>query len=105
MFSDLIILFFYIVATEALSDLLVNSEIFSGFRKLLFTHRKFKILNFFHDLFDCVYCMSIWISFILLINTTIFSINTLIEFVVLWMVIHKLSILLHYFILKVQGYN
>jgi len=86
----------YILATEAITDILVNSDIIQPFKKFLYKNKDKVILYFLHELFDCAYCMSVWVSFILLISSlNFFNITTFISFIVLWMVIHKVAFILH----------
>jgi len=57
-----------VIATEAITEILVKSELFEPLRKYLFSRSvDSKVFKFFHDLLDCGYCTSVWIAFFLFI--------------------------------------
>jgi len=93
-----------IIVTEAITELVVKSEFFSFLREWFFNRRKHKLFNFIHNLLDCGYCFSVWVAFfvsILLIDLSF--INEYIGWFIAWMVIHRLSNLLHFVIDRVRG--
>jgi len=83
-----------IIATEALTNLLTKSEFSIRFiKEPLFNWRHFRIFNFIHDMLDCGYCTSVWAAiFIILIFNTVF------EFIILILVFHRMSNVLHFII-------
>lgn len=85
-----------IVLTEALTELAVKSEIFQPLRAWLYKS-KYGLLRFIHRIFDCGYCFSVWAAMLSVICLFYFD-NVVVRFVVLILVIHRLSNLFHFFI-------
>ena len=85
-----------IVATEAITELVVKSEFFEPLRKWLF-ESELKTLNFIHRIVDCGYCFSVWAA---LFNILILFIldYRIMDFVILTVVVHRLSNMLHFII-------
>lgn len=84
-----------IIATEAATNLITKSEFSIKFiKEPLFNLRRFKVFNFIHNILDCGYCTSVWMAciFALLFITDSF------QFVVLILVLHRLSNMLHFII-------
>lgn len=81
--TDIIIM---IVATDAYSELLVESTLFDPVRKI------FAKGWFFGQLFTCVYCMSIWSAIFVVSTSTIFPWMLWCHFVFM---IHRASNLLN----------
>lgn len=91
-----------VVMTEAITEIVVKSEIFIPIKKLIFGFGKNN--NFFkwvHNLLDCGYCFSVWagvLSSILLFYKTQPLLNTLI----IGIVLHRFSNILHNLIDKTK---
>ncbi len=89
---------FGIVLTEALTELIVKSEILSPFRKFFFDRRENnKLSNRIHELLDCGYCTSVWIGWffgILLFRESLL-ISEYIDWFFVGLLLHRLSNFLH----------
>ena len=73
-----------IIAAEALVELLSNAEILDKPRNFICK------IGFFKQLFECVYCLSIWIAFV------VFGILLLhLEIILVPIFIHRVSNYLH----------
>lgn len=90
-----------IIFTEAVTELCVKSDFFSPFREYLFNHRSNKLFNFLHKLFDCGYCLSVWVGFLSLF--LVYFINSWISFFIIGIIIHRLSNFFHFVIDRVRG--
>ena len=99
MFATILALFLCIVTTEALTELLVESEFFKFVRDYFdkrATHNR--VFEFFSDLFLCGYCMSVWVAFFIMVLYviscgTIFSWYT--DWFLLWLFFHRGSNFIH----------
>lgn len=94
-----------VVLTEAVTELLVKSELSSRFIKSkLYKNRENKICEFLHDLLDCGYCTSVWIG---TATSILFIDYVLIDKSVSWLIFglltHRLSNLWHFVIDRVRG--
>lgn len=82
-----------IVITEALTELVVKSEIFKPFRQRLFS-----LGEWFQKLFSCGYCFSVWVAFgVVFITQTSYPLtgNVLLDLGFMALAIHRLSNILH----------
>lgn len=106
MLEILLFIIFFIVCVEATTELLSKSEFFNPFREFLFNRRKYKLFKFLHSVFDCGYCLSIWISIFYTIFFYLIIVD-LISFYVLFLPIvlffHRLSNILHFIIDRLWG--
>jgi len=85
-----------IIATEALTNLLTKSEFSIRFiKEPLFKRRQVKFFNFVHDILDCGYCTSVWMA---VIFALFFLANNTLNFIIVILVIHRLSNILHFII-------
>jgi len=84
-----------VIATEAATNLITKSEFSIQFiKKPLFKWRHIKFFNFIHDLLDCGYCSSVWMACIF----ALFFLTNSFNFVIIVLVIHRLSNVLHFII-------
>jgi len=81
-----------VIAVEAITELVVKSEIFNPVREFFFNRKKIKIFKFIHGLLDCGYCTSVWTGW--LIAYIVFS-NNLFGWFLLGLVLHRASNVLH----------
>jgi hypothetical protein len=104
MYSIIIfIIFLNAIATEALTELLVKSTIFLPIRDFFDKKSRDNVIyEFLSNLLFCGYCTSVWVSFLLMIPTFLFTdfilINKFIDFLLFILVIHRLSNVFHYLI-------
>lgn len=89
-----------IIFTEAITELVVKSELFEPVRKKLFKS-KYKVLNYLHKVVDCGYCFSVWAGMITLIFF-MFD-NVFINCFILGIVIHRSSNMCHFLMDKARG--
>jgi hypothetical protein len=97
----LIVVLSLVIFTEALTEIITKSELFSPIRKFFFDRRQTRFCNFIHELLDCGYCISVWIGFFsayvfLFVDNIIFSIFFM------GIIFHRLSNILHYLIDRVN---
>lgn len=94
-----------IICVEAITELLSKSEFFMPLRKYLFEKQK-PVYRFLHDIIDCPYCLSVWVSVINVVYFYfIFKYTTSIIFMFIPMVLvfHRMSNILHFIIDKLRG--
>jgi len=105
------ILILLVINIEAVTNILSKSDLFKPVRKFLFNRSNNRGARFLHDLLDCSYCTSIWVS---LVYVTIFYIveiyvlSSAFMFVMLVIALHRISNLLHHIIDRVDknsGYD
>lgn len=82
-----------VMATEAITEILVSGDIFSTFREYVW-----KINKFFGKLINCGYCLSVWVSASLTIP--IYYGLELIYLIPLVFAIHRISNIWHELIVK-----
>lgn len=85
-----------IIATEAITELVVKSEFFEPIRKRLFESES-KILNFIHRILDCGYCFSVWAGLLNILILFIFNCSV-VDFLTLTVVVHRLSNVFHFMV-------
>lgn len=88
---------FGIVLTEALTELIVKSEILRPFRKFFFDRKENKLFSKTHELLDCGYCTSVWIGwfFAILFFSGGLLISKYIDWFFIGLIFHRLSNFLH----------
>jgi hypothetical protein len=100
------ILFLFIILLvlniEASTNIVSKSEIFKPIRRYLFNRSTSRIYKFLHNLIDCPYCTSVWISlfYICALLLCIKSYIVSVIFIIFMLVIgfHRLSNILHHII-------
>jgi hypothetical protein len=98
---DLIYFLLAIIFTEALTEIVVKSEIFSPLRAKIFKlGQNNKFFNWLHRLFDCGYCFSVWAG--ALVAFFVLELRFL-EWFIVTLVLHRLSNLFHNFMDRVHG--
>jgi hypothetical protein len=92
-----------VIITEALTEIVVKSELFFPLREYLFERgKKNSFFNWFHSLVDCGYCFSVWMGWFtafLLFRENLF----LIHWVFIGLAIHRLSNIFHFLIDRLHG--
>jgi len=104
-----------IILTEAITELVVKSYFFEPVRKFFFTRQEINLVyNKISYLLECGYCFSVWaglfssIIMFVFYNNDVFNFKYLIGqdiivLLVLGIVIHRLSNVLHYLIDRLRG--
>jgi len=98
---DFVVILFLIILIEAITNILSKSTLFEPIREYLFNHRNNRGCRFLHNLLDCPYCCSVWVSMLCLTMFYIYVVN-LLPSIFLWfsigIVFHRLSNVLHFII-------
>lgn len=90
-----------IIFTEAITEIITKSELFSPIREFFFNRKKTKLCNFIHELLDCGYCVSVWVG--LFSAYVFFFINNIIfNIFFMGIILHRLSNLLHFVIDRIN---
>ena len=96
-----------IIITEAITEIVVKSELFFPLRAHLFEKGKTnKIFNWFHSLLDCGYCFSVWVGLFtafLLFRESSFLIHSYIDWIFIGVATHRLSNVFHFLIDRLRG--
>jgi len=88
----------FVIVTEAITELVVKSELFEPLRKYCF-ESKYWLFNFIHRILDCGYCFSVWAGFFVVILNYVTS-YFIVDIFMLGIVVHRLSNVLHFLIDK-----
>ncbi len=88
---------FAIVLVEAITNIITKSIVFSPVREFFFNRRKNKVFDWLHSLFDCSYCMSVWVGLFVYICWFCFN-SGIIDVIFMGIVLHRLSNILHFII-------
>lgn len=101
---DLLRLLILVVATEAVTEILVEAKITNGLRAFIFLKAfpptpedSLKPLigkwrwRFVHDLFSCGYCMSVWVAVVLAFLAPQWFSWSIVNWLVMVFVIHRAS--------------
>jgi len=94
-----------IILIEAITNILSKSELFSPLREFLFNSNS-KVLRFIHNMIDCPYCTSVWVSLFLTVMLYLYNINTLPQILALFfmgIVLHRISNVLHFVIDRIDS--
>jgi signal transduction histidine kinase len=99
-----ILFLFNLVLVEAITNLLVKSDLFSPIRKHLFESSNM-VLKFISRILDCPYCTSVWSAFFCVGVTYLFVINVLPVLIVLFflsIILHRFSNIIHHIIDRID---
>jgi len=94
-----------IILIEAITNIISKSELFGPLREFLFKSNN-RILKFTHDIVDCPYCTSVWVSLFCTVMLYLYNINTLPQILALFfmgIVLHRISNVLHFIIDRVDS--
>ena len=90
-----------IVATEAITEIVVKSELFFPLRKWLY-NRENPILKFIHQVLDCGYCFSVWAAMLVTLCLFVMDNNVTYTIIVI-LFVHRFSNLFHFLVDKVRN--
>lgn len=90
-----------VLATEAITELVVKSEFFAPLRKWFFESDN-RVLNFVHGILDCGYCFSVWAAFFSGALLFVFN-NFIVDLFMVFIVIHRLSNIVHFVIDRIDS--
>jgi len=94
-----------IILIEAITNILTKSDIFKPLRAYLFGSNN-KVLRFIHNILDCPYCTSVWVSLSSILLLCLYLNNLLPRILALFfmgVVLHRLSNILHFVIDRVDS--
>lgn len=90
------------LVTEAVTEIIVKSNIFIFIRDYLDKRSKeSSFFEFFSELLACGHCTSVWVAFFVSLILTIGGVtlvNKYVDWFLLWMLTHRFSNLIHFFI-------
>jgi len=96
---------FTIVLIEAMTNILTKSRLFRPLRAYLFESNS-KVLKFIHNILDCPYCTSVWVSLFSILLLCLYINNLLPHILALFfmgIVLHRLSNILHFVIDRIDS--
>lgn len=96
-----------VIITEAITEIVVKSELFFPLRAYLFDKGKKNLFfNKLHSLVDCGYCFSVWMGWLtafLLFRESSILIHVYVDWFFIGLVLHRLSNGLHFLIDRLHG--
>lgn len=107
----ILLLILLVINIEAVTNLISKSEIFKPLRAFLFNHSNIKIIKFIHELVDCPYCTSVWVSLFCVLFFYLAQTYALMPMFIFFMLVismHRLSNILHHIIDRIDrnsGYD
>jgi len=106
------ILVLLVLNIEAVTNILSKSEMFKPLRASLFNHSGNRIVKFLHEVLDCPYCTSVWVSLfyvvMLYLVVEVYALSSAFMFIMFVIAFHRLSNILHHIIDRVDktsGYD
>lgn len=94
-----------VILIEALTNVLTKSELFKPLRAYLFSSNN-RVLKFIHNVLDCGYCTSVWVSLFSIILLYLYINNLLPHILALFfmgIILHRLSNILHFIIDRIDS--
>jgi len=95
-----------IILTEAITELITKSEIFSPVRAKIFSWgQNSKLFNWLHSLLDCGYCFSVWAGSLvaILFFRDIHIVHWSLDWFFIALVLHRCSNLFHNIMDRIHG--
>lgn len=96
-----------VIITEALTEIVVKSELFFPFRSYIFEKgKKNSFFNKLHSLIDCGYCFSVWMGWFtafLLFRESSILIHGYVDWFFIGLIIHRLSNVFHFLVDRLHG--
>jgi len=83
--------FIMVVSIEALTELIIKSEIFEPLRNFFLNRKSKKLCGFINNILQCPYCFSVWASLIVICM----SYNSYSIFILYVLCMHRLSNVCH----------
>jgi hypothetical protein len=94
-----------IILIEAITGIITKSELFRPLRVFLFESNN-RFLKFIHDITDCPYCTSVWVSLFCIAMLCLYKYNIMPQILALFfmgIVLHRLSNILHFMIDRIDS--
>ena len=95
-----------VILTESITEIITKSELFSPLRIKIFNKAKDSVVfDWFHSLFDCGYCFSVWSGFLvaILFFRDVGLIHPSIDWFFVALVLHRLSNMFHNILDRIHG--
>jgi len=96
-----------VICIEATTNIISKSQLFEPLRQVLFESNN-RGCKFAHNLIDCPYCTSLWVSLFYTIMFVLYMVN-LLPSIFLWffvaVALHRASNVLHFVIDRVDEYH
>ena len=100
------LILFATILTEAITQIITKSELFKPIRKFFFKKKENRFCNWIHELLDCGYCLSFWVTLLVLsvynlaateylILLDFSNFNMLLNFITSLFIVHRLSGFIH----------
>jgi hypothetical protein len=93
-----------VILVEAVTNILSKSTLFAPLREFFFNRRANEFCRFIHNLIDCPYCTSVWVSSFV-VGMLYWYMNSMPSILALFfmaLVLHRLSNVLHFIIDRVD---
>jgi len=105
MLETVLFILFVTLSVEATTELVSKSEFFSPIRAWFFKRRARRLFKFIHNILDCPYCLSVWVScfFIGLFYIIIFKDMYFYLYLPAVLATHRLANILHFVVDRVRG--
>jgi len=94
-----------IILIEAMTNILTKSDILRPLRAYLFSSKN-KVLKFIHNILDCPYCTSVWVSLSSIVLLCLYINHLLPHILALFfmgVILHRLSNVLHFIIDRIDS--
>ena len=94
-----------IILIEAITNILTKSDILRPLRAYLFGSKN-RVLKFIHNILDCSYCTSVWVSLSSILLLCLYINHLLPHILALFfmgVILHRLSNVLHFIIDRVDS--
>ena len=94
-----------VISIEAITGILCKSELFRPIREFVFESNN-RVLKFIHNILDCPYCTSVWVSLFCTVMLYLDVINLLPQILALFfigLVLHRVSNVLHFIIDRIDS--
>ena len=95
-----------IICTEAIVEIITKSSLFDPLRASIFRlGRDNRFFSWLHELIDCGYCFSVWVglTMALLLLNDLNVVHWGIDWVLIGIVLHRMSNILHNTIDRIHG--
>jgi hypothetical protein len=94
-----------VILVEAITNAITKSSLFAPLREFFFNRRANEFYRFIHNLLDCPYCTSVWVSLFVVGLLYLYIINSMPSILALFfmgLVLHRLSNILHFMIDRID---
>jgi len=94
--SNLLLFIISVLITEAITEIVSKSVLFTPVRAWFFKRKSNIIFSFIHDLLDCGFCLSVWVGTLVgLVIMDMQIVSGWIDWFIVGLLIHKCSNITH----------